>query len=362
MPIIEAEHLKRFISRIFEAVGTPSDEAKIVAEHLVKANLYGHDSHGVIRTPYYLGAIKGGELIKPGAKITIVKETVSMAVIDGNYNFGQVSGRKAMEIAIKKAKSTGIGMATLYNVFHTGRVGEYSEMALEHDMIGIVFGGGGKDDLTRQVVAPKGLTRLLGTNPIAISIPTSEERPFRLDMATSVVAAGKLSWYLSEGKQVPKGWILDSEGRPTTNPSDFRPSLKDLGESAGIGTPIKKRGALLPFGDYKGWNLGIFVQLLGGYLAESGKGQRGGFIFIAIDISKFKPVDEFKRNADLQIRTIKNSERRVGVDEILIAGDPEFYSYEKKIKQGIYMGEKPWAELKQMAEDLGVEVNSIWEE
>jgi LDH2 family malate/lactate/ureidoglycolate dehydrogenase len=338
------------------AVGTPKDEADVLAEHLVKANLYGHDSHGVIRIPYYLNVIEGGRFLKPGAKIKIVNETVSTAIIDGNHNFGQITGRKAMEVAIKKAKSTGIGMVTLFNVFHTGRVGEYSEMALEHDMVGIVFGGGGN---SRQVVAPTGITRLLGTNPIAISVPAHEEKPFRLDMATSIVAGGKISWYLSEGKMVPEGWILDSDGNPTTDPLDFRPSLKDLGESIGTDTPIKRRGSLVPFGNYKGWNIGLFVQLLGSYLAESGRGQKGGFIFIAIDISKFRPVEEFKRNVDQQIRIIKDSTKRPGVQEILIAGDPESYSYNKKIKEGIYIGDKPWKEIMDIAESLGVDVKSI---
>jgi LDH2 family malate/lactate/ureidoglycolate dehydrogenase len=117
--------------------------------------------------------------------------------------------------------------------------------------------------------------------------------------------------------------------------------MKDLGESIGTDTIIMKRGSLMPFRDYKGWNIGIFVQLLGGYLAESGKSQQGGFIFIAIDISKFKPVEEFKRNVDHQIRAIKASIKRPGVEEILIAGDPEHYSYNTKIKDGIYLGDKP---------------------
>jgi uncharacterized oxidoreductase len=226
-------------------------------------------------------------------------------------------------------------------------------MALEHDMIGIAFGGGGKN---KQVVAPLGITRLLGTNPIAISVPAYEEKPFRLDMATSIVAGGKISWYLSEGKRVPEGWILDSDGNPSTDPLDFRPSLKDLGESIGTDSTIRKRGSLMPFGDYKGWNIGIFVQLLGSYLAETGKSQQGGFIFIAIDISKFRHVEEFKRNVDQQIRAIKASLKRPGVEEILIAGDPENHSYNKKIKDGIYIGEKSWKEIMEIAESLGVDV------
>jgi LDH2 family malate/lactate/ureidoglycolate dehydrogenase len=133
-----------------------------------------------------------------------------------------------------------------------------------------------------------------------------------------------------------------------------------MGESIGTDTPIKTRGSLMPFGDYKGWNIGLFIQLLGGYLAESERSQRGGFIFIAIDISKFKPVEEFKRNVDQQIRIIKASKKRPGVQEILIAGDPESYSYNKKIKEGIYVANKPWQEIMEIAESLGVDIESIY--
>ena len=351
MPIFTMEQLTTIASNIFEAIGTPSHEAKVVAEHLARANLYGVDSHGIIRILQYVNLIKRGK-IKPGARIQVVEKTVSTAIVDGNHNFGQVSGKKAMEIAVKKAKSTGIGMVTLCNVYHTGRVGEYTEIALEYDMVGIAFGGGSKNP---HVVAPGGITRVLGTNPIAISIPSCEERPFLLDMATSVVAGGKISYYLNEGKQVPDGWILDSEGGPTTNPADFRPPLKNMGE----GMIMKKRGSLLPFGDYKGFNLGIFVQILGGFLAESGQSLRGGFIFIAIDIAKFRPVKDFKKNVDQLIRTIKNSKKRQGVKEILIAGDPELNIFEKRIKDGIYIGDKTWGEVREAAKIVGVEIESI---
>ena len=357
LPTIQADKLTKIASSIVEATGTPSDEARIVAEHLVRSNLSGHDSHGIIRLPYYLKVIKEG-LIKPGAKMKIVKETVSIALVDGNWNWGQVTGKQAMEVAIEKAKATGIGMVALYNVFHTGRVGEYPEIALEHDMVGIAFGGGSK---TPQVVHPLGLTRVVGTNPISITIPASEERPFLLDMATSVVAGGKLSWYLSAGKDVPDGWILDSEGRPTTNPADFRPPLKEFAHDIAQGKPTK-RGSLLPFGDYKGFGLSMFIELLGGFLAESGQGVRGGFIFIAIDISQFRPVEEFKKSVGSFIRKVKNSEKRPGVTEILVAGDPEFNTRAERLQTGIYIEDGTWNDVQEAAKELRVDLESILKE
>jgi uncharacterized oxidoreductase len=350
MPVIEAGLLKNLVQKMFVAVGTPIEEAEIVADHLIKANLYGHDSHGVVRAHYYIGLV--GEKIIPGAKMEVVNETTSTALVNGNWGFGQVTGRKAMEMAIKKAKVTGIGMVALYNVFHTGRVGEYPEMALKENMIGIAFGGGSSP----QVVAPLGLSRVLGTNPIAISIPANEERPYRLDMATSIVAAGKMTYYLSEGLPVPEGWILDSEGNPTTNPADLRPRLKDMVEGYAKDKPLKKRGSLLPFGDYKGFNIGLFIEIVGSFLAERGKERkRGGFVFIAIDISNFRSVEEFKQDVDELIRTIKASERKPGCDEILVAGDPEHYTYLKRIKKGIPIGEEHWDEVLLLAKSLGVD-------
>lgn len=348
MPVFEADQLKEIVASIFEACGTPKEEAKIVAEHIVTANLYGIDSHGIIRVLPYLSAIADGR-IKPGAAIRVAKETSSVAVVDGNFNFGQVAGREAMRIAIQKARSTGIGMTTLYNVFHTGRVGEYAEMAIREDMIGIVFGGGRPQS---QVAAYGGTSPVLCTNPISIGIPTLDERPFLLDMATSIVSAGKVSLYSARGQRVPEGWIVNSEGKPTTDPEDFRPPLTEYERFVGEGKKMK-RGSLLTFGEYKGFGLSVFVEILGGLLAESGMDRSfSGFIFIAIDISRFKPVDEFKGNVDLIIRRIKDSRKSPDVKGILIAGEPEFNSKDRRLKEGIPVEDKTWNEIEETIKRL----------
>ena len=351
LPRIKAETLVKIAVSILTAKGTPRDEAQIVAWHLVRSNLSGHDSHGILRLPYYLKVIEEGKIV-PGTALRIVRESVSTALVDGNWNFGQVTGKFAMELAVEKAKTTGIGMTALFNVYHTGRVGEYPEIAIEHDMIGMVFGGGNKNP---QVVAPGGLTRVIGPNPLAIGVPANQLHPFLLDMSTSIVAGGKISWYLAQGKPVPAGWIIDSEGNPTTNPADFRPPLKDYAKYHAHGKPLK-RGSLLPFGDYKGFGLGVFIQMLGGYLAESGKGTQAGFIFIAIDISKFRPVTEFKNNIDNVITTIKNSKRRPGVDEIFVAGEPEFNARTQRLKDGIYIEPQTWHDLQELDQQLGIQI------
>jgi LDH2 family malate/lactate/ureidoglycolate dehydrogenase len=351
LPKIKAETLVKFATSILTAKGTPQNEAQIVAQHLVRSNLSGHDSHGILRLPYYLKVIEEGKIVL-GAEPRIVRETASTALVDGNWNFGQITGKFAMELAVEKAKTTGIGMTALFNVDHTGRVGEYPEIAIEHDMVGIVFGGGNKNP---QVVAPGGLTRVIGPNPLAIGVPANQLHSFLLDMSTSIVAGGKISWYLAQGKPVPAGWIIDSEGNPTTNPADFRPPLKEYAKYHAHGKPLT-RGSLLPFGNYKGFGLGVFIQMLGGYLAESGKGTQAGFIFIAIDISKFRPIAEFKNNIDHVITTIKNSKRRPGVNEILIAGEPEFNARTQRLKDGIHIEPQTLHDLQEIGQQLGIQI------
>jgi LDH2 family malate/lactate/ureidoglycolate dehydrogenase len=153
MPTIKAETLVEIAVSILTATGAHHDDAQVVAWHLVRSNPSGHDSHGILRLPYYLKVIEEGKIV-PGAKPQIIRESTSTTLLDDNWNFGQVTRKLAMELAVQKAKATGIGMTALFNVYHTGRVGEYPEIAIEQDMIGIVFGGGNKNP---QVVAPGAL-------------------------------------------------------------------------------------------------------------------------------------------------------------------------------------------------------------
>ncbi|MCK4953400.1 Ldh family oxidoreductase [Candidatus Bathyarchaeota archaeon] len=336
MPTFSAELLKKVVINVLIAAGTKKDEAKIVAEHLITANLYGHDSHGIIHLPRYTRMVLEGR-IKLGAKMRVVKETQSTALMDADWGFGQVMAKKGMKMAIEKAKTTGIGLVAMHNLNHTGRIGTYPEMALEHNMIGVTLGGGGK---FKAVTVFGGSSPLLGTNPISIAIPTFKEKPILLDMATSEVAGGKIRLALARGENVPLGWIINSEGKPTTDPSDHR-----------------KGGALLPFGRYKGSSLGIIVQILGGLLA--GMGVTYGFILMALDISALRPPENFKENVDEFIRTIKTSRTAPGIKEILIAGEPELNTMEKRLKEGIFIEEKTWKEIETIAKELKLDLKKL---
>lgn len=232
MPTLTASQLRNLGIRVFEALGTPSSEAKRVADSLVKANLTGHDSHGVMRIPQYVKEIKRGQ-IKPGAKIEALRETPSTALLNGNWGFGQVIAEKGMKMAIEKAKVHSISAVGLFHCNHIGRLGEYILMAAEQDMIGILVCNA--PPLGGNTAPYGGRARRLSTGPISAAVPAGKWKPFLLDFATSMAAEGKLRIKYHRGEKVPLGWIIDKEGRPTTDPKDFY-----------------EGGAILPFGGHKG--------------------------------------------------------------------------------------------------------------
>ena len=224
-----------------------------MATHQIKANLVGHDSHGVIHIPEYCERIDKGHIV-PGAPFDVVSETDSTAVIDGNWGFGFVVTEKATKMAIEKAKSTGVATLTVRRQSHIGRLGDYATMALNSDMIGLITADSGAGP---KAVAPfGGKARRLGTNPICIGVPSDLDGPVVLDMATSAVAAGKISLARNRGEQVPLGWIVDKDGNPTTDPNDYY---------AG--------GAILPVGadqGHKGYGLSFMVEMFSGLFTGLG--------------------------------------------------------------------------------------------
>ena len=213
MPTLSANQLRTLSASIFIALGTPEADANLVADLLVEANLTGFDSHGVIRMPIYAKGIKTGA-VKPSAEIKIVSETPSTATIDGGWNLGQVVAKYAMNVCIEKARKGVVGLVTARNSHHIGRLNTYAEMAMAQDMIGVVSVN------SNSAVAPYGgKSKQLGTNPLCFAIPSGEEPPMILDMATSVWAQGKIMVHQARGEKLPEGVFMDPEGNPTTNPA-----------------------------------------------------------------------------------------------------------------------------------------------
>ena len=345
MPNFTQNQLQKITTDIFKAGGVPSDEAEIIGELLVASNLAGHDSHGVLRIPQYIGLIESG-LIQPGAPMKIERESTSHALLNGNWGFGHVVAQKAMSLAIEKAKASTISAISVYNCNHIGRIGSYPLMATEAGMVGITMVNAGG---TALYVAPfGGRDGRLATNPIAIATPTREGHPILLDITSSVVAQGKIRVAFNRGEPVPLGWLIDSEGEPTQDP-------RDLMESP--------QGALLPLGGivgHKGYALALMIDILGGALSGAGCSGSGntrlqnGVLMIALDIANFTPLDDFYEHVEGLVAHVKASPIAPGFDEILAPGEIEARQTERRLREGIPIDDETWRQIQETAAEVGI--------
>ncbi|HCG91638.1 MAG TPA: dehydrogenase [Dehalococcoidia bacterium] len=348
MPNFRPDHLKNLAVSIYVAKGTPEDEAEVVAAHQVKANLVGHDSHGVIHVPEYCERIDKGHIV-PGAPFLIEKETASTAVIEGNWGFGFVVTEKAMNLAIKKASETGVATVTVKHQSHIGRLGDYATMALNSNMIGMITADSGAGP---KAVAPfGGKARRLGTNPICIGVPSDLDGPVVLDMATSAVAAGKISLARNRGEQVPLGWIVDKDGNPTTDPNDYY---------AG--------GAILPVGadqGHKGYGLSFMVEMFSGLFTGLGfgidpKARHNDGCFISVyNVEYFREVAEFKTSVKEFAEFVKTSPPATGFSEVFYPGEIEHRTEQKRRAEGIFIEDETWRQITELARSLNVEESII---
>jgi uncharacterized oxidoreductase len=345
MPNFSKEQLQKITTNIFEAGGVPSNEAVIIAELLVASNLAGHDSHGVIRIPQYIGLIASG-LIQPGAPMETERETLSHALINGNWGFGHVIAREAMSLAIEKAKLSTVSAISIYNCNHIGRIGSYSMMAADANMVGITMVNAGG---TALYVAPfGGRDGRLATNPIAIATPTREGQPMLLDITSSVVAQGKIRVAVNSGESVPLGWLMNSEGEPTQNPQDLMESPP---------------GALLPLGGivgHKGYALGLMIDILGGALSGAGCSGSGntrlqnGVLMIVLDIANFTPLNHFYDHVEGLVAHVKASPTAPGFEEILTPGEIEARQTERRLREGIPIDDETWRQIQETAAEVGI--------
>lgn len=314
--------LFKLIQAIFVSKGVSKQDARLVSDLLVEANLRGHDSHGVIRTPKWITGLKTGA-ISPIAKVKIIKETPASVLLDGGRALGPVVGHKASDIVIQKAKSIGIGIAVVCKASHIGMLGYYTEYMAKRGVIGICMTN------SESGMAPFGTAdKILGTNPLSIGVPT-RAWPMILDMSTSVVARGKIVVALEGGKKIPLGWALNKNGDPTTDPKEAL------------------EGVLLPVGGMKGSGLAIMVDILTGALAGQavGKDVKGTFdmrhegtkgdMFMAIEPSVFIDQEKFLDTVESLKSQIKNAKKANGVDNILLPGEYEYLKKKTRMNEGI---------------------------
>lgn len=343
-PRIPAERLSGFVGRAFVAAGLPAADALTLAELMVEADLRGSDTHGVIRLPLYVRRIRAGG-VNARPDIRVVGDRASAALLDGDNGMGHLVMKRAADIAIDKAKTTGIGWVGARMSNHAGPASLYVTLPLRHDMIGLYFAVGSNNHLPPW----GGSESLLGTNPMAVAVPALEEAPIVLDMAPTVAAYGKVRLKAQRGEPMPVGWMIDRDGKPLTDPKRA------------------DEGHLLPIGDYKGSGLSLIIGLLAGalnraalgrdvvdFVKETGKATNTGQAIAALSIETFIDPTAFKRAVDGIVRDIRNSRRLPGVERIWLPGEQSHARLIERRANGVPMPKALRDSLDTVARDLGI--------
>jgi len=338
------DQLSTFIAAAFKFVGMPNGDAKVVANLMAEADLNGSDGHGVFRLPGYIRRIREGGLnLKPN--IRIEQQQSAMALVNGDNAQGHLVMKFCTECAIEKAKDNGIGWVGAHYSNHAGPASLYAKMPLAYDMIGLYVAVGNANHLPPW----GGTAMLLSTNPIAAAVPALDEEPIVLDMATTVAAYGKVKTAAQRGEEMPVGWMINKEGEPLIDPNRA------------------DEGFLLPIGGPKGYGLSLLFGLLAGTLNQAAFGEdvidfnadfrtptNTGQLIVAIDISAFGDVEDFKRRVDGVIRAIKASPTLPGFEEVLLPGENSRRKRQDYQDNGIPLPETLLSALNDLAEDLGI--------
>jgi len=338
--VVQADALREFASALYQKVGVSKKDADAVADMEVETDLRGVHSHGTRAMPRYVHGIRNGNL-KAQPDMKIVREGPSFALIDGDMGLGYIAGMKAMNMAISKAKTTGIAAVGVMNSEHFGAAACYSMMALEHGMIGFATTNTG--GVT--IVAPGGITPVTANNPMSYAIPAKNEPPIVLDMACGTAAWGRIGTMSMYGQPIPDGWLLTTDGKPTNDPS--------------IGK------LMMPAAGPKGYGLNLVMGALAGPL-EGGLtaclkkgGELSEHFFYALNIDSFVPFDEFTETMDKTIRTIRASKTAEGVERVYLPGEIEWLNRQKWLQTGIPLHKQHLQALANLARELDVRV--FWE-
>lgn len=352
MLLIHPESLRACVCSIVRKAGSEGNEPELVAENLVGANLAGHDSHGVGMLPRYIACVHTGELV-PNQHAEIVQDGGTTLTIDGKAGYGQIIGREAMEMGIERARANGVCVLTIRRSFHLCRIGAWGEQCADAGMISMhhvnVTGHPG-------LVAPfRGTDARFTTNPYCCTLPaTSGNPPTVLDFATSAVAHGKVRVARNKGERVPDGWMIDGRGQPTNDPN------------AMFSSP---RGAILPFGEHKGYGLALINELLAGVLSGGGTCRPDNYVendtilnnmlSVIIDPRRFISNEYYETETDAMIDHVKRSPAQQDGKPVLVPGDPERATGAQRDADGIPVDDETWRELEQAGASVGIDPTAL---
>lgn len=342
---ISAQSLKAFCIRALLQAGMRKKHAAITAEVLVATDLFGIHTHGTYNLRNYIAKIRAGGM-DAQASPKVVADGPAWAMLDGRRAIAMVTSCLAMQMAIKKAKSVGVGFAGVRNSNHFGAAAYYASMALDHDMIGLVFTNSGP-----AMVAPGSRTAVIGNNPVGYAVPAGKEYPLLLDVAMSVVAGTKIQVARESGKAIPFGWMVDEAGNPTTDVSKYPLSC-----------------SLLPVGGHKGYGFAMLAEVLAGVVTGAGVTEEvvswgpnlpvppnTGHAFVAIDVGAMMPIAKFRDRMDQMIRRIHAAPRAKGVQRIYVPGEMEWEKRSEALKHGLRLPEETRSNLRALAAELDIE-------
>lgn len=347
---LQAPFLRQQVTAILTAAGSSPEEATQVADNLVLANLSGHDSHGVGMVPRYVDAVAEGGL-KPNASVKTNLDIGTLLALDGQGGYGQIVGVQAMELGIARARQHGSCILSLAHAHHLGRIGHFAEMATAQGLVAMHF----VNVLSRPVVAPwGGGDGRFGTNPCCIGVPLAGADPFILDFATSRVAQGKMRVAHNKGERIPPGYLIDEQGKPTDDPGVVV-----------VPQPNGLFGALMTFGEHKGYGMAIACELLGGALTGGGTWHRqadtarsvfNGMLTVLIDPEKLGTQAGFAQEANAFVEWLRQSPAGEGFDHVQIAGEPERTARKARETEGIWLDDATWGEIVAAGAKVGVTV------
>jgi hydroxycarboxylate dehydrogenase B len=350
MPILTSDKLHALSHALCVATGSSEHEAILVADHLVEANLTGHDSHGVGLLPVYVESVRAGNLV-PNRHAELVSERGAVLVIEGHRGYGQVIGREAMQLGMARARDQGVALVALRNSFHLGRIGHFAEQCARGDFASIHFVN--VIDHAPLQTPYGGAEARFSTNPFCAALPGADGPAVVLDMATSKIAIGKARVARNKGVEVPEDSLLDAGGRPTRDPAVMFQ---------------EPRGALVPMGEHKGSGLAIMCELLagaltGGWTIQPGHPRAGGIInnmlAVIIDPEVFGDRGQLLEEIGALIGYVKSARPRAGFDEVLVPGEPERRRRAERLAHGIEVDERTWAEILDTARALGLAAEAL---